>query len=79
MSFRAGEFAQWTEPPAAAMQAAAGVLVRSPNGGWAVSTDRGATPEGYLVASANGGAAVNDAATSGARMRVTATRIIGYL
>lgn len=69
---------QWQEPRgggrAGSVQTA--VIVESANGGWAVSTER-RTPEAYLQLDANGAPTADEAATSGARIRITDQRIQG--
>lgn len=68
---------QWRDA-AGAIGLRAGSMVLSDNGGWAVDT-AGATPDGYLQLDANGAPSVDDAATSGAKIRIRTanTRIQG--
>ena len=74
-------YSQWPKPQTQipAPTASIGVLVRSPNGGWAVSTEPDAVAEASLVLSPNGGLAADDSLPAGGRIRKMSTRTIGIV
>lgn len=55
-----------------------GAVVALAGGGWAIDTDPGATPDGYMIADPDGGVMVDDAAASGLNVRVVGRVPVAY-
>ena len=61
--------APWQDSPRVALRVRAGRVVAGPRGGWAID-DWPGVPDAYMELDATGAPQVNDAAVSGARVRV---------